>query len=64
VCSVSLHAQTCNRCKNGIKAEGDGCMSPGEIAGVVVGAWAATLFCVYVWRMRAYAREQRERGEL
>jgi hypothetical protein len=64
VCSVSLHAQTCNRCKNGIKAEGDGCMSPGEIAGVVVGVWVAMCLCVYVWKIRKDARELRERGGL
>jgi hypothetical protein len=39
-------------------------MSPGEIAGVVVGVWVAMCLCVYVWKIRKDARELRERGGL
>ena len=39
-------------------------MGPGEIAGIVVGVWAATCLCVYVWKVRKDAREMRERGGL
>jgi hypothetical protein len=39
-------------------------MSPGEIAGVVLGVWAATCVWVYVWKIRKDARELRERGGL